>query len=238
MAGEEVPLEPVDRALGLTTALSFIAGIVDVVGFVALFGLFTSHFTGNFVVIGQEIITHSLRLIAELIAIPVFVLAAASTRLVVLYFEHRGRSGFRACLVLEMLMLIGCMSVGIAASPITDPAAVGSIIAAQFGVAAMAIQNAICRVIFPAHPPTTVMTINLTQISVDLVDMHRGVSGLSDMARSRFWRTAPVIGAFALGVIFGAYGYVFASFWCLIMPIVGLLAILVLASSPPVAKPA
>jgi hypothetical protein len=34
----------------------------------ALFGMFTSHFTGNFVVIGKEIVDHSLCLIAELIA--------------------------------------------------------------------------------------------------------------------------------------------------------------------------
>jgi uncharacterized membrane protein YoaK (UPF0700 family) len=236
MAGEEVPLKPEEPAFLLTTALSFIAGIVDVVGFVALFGLFTSHFTGNFVVIGQEIVTHSLRLIAELIAIPVFILVVALMRLVVLSFERRGLSGFRACLVLEILMLAGCMGMGLAASPITDPAALGSIAAAQFGVAAMAIQNAICRVIFPAHPPTTVMTINLTQASVDLVDMNLGVPGLSDAARVRFWRTAPVIGTFALGVIFGAYGYLFLSFWCLAVPMAGLLVILAAASEP--ARPA
>ncbi len=230
MADDVVPLKPAERALGLTTALSFIAGIVDVVGFVALFGLFTSHFTGNFVVIGKEIVTHSLALIAELIAIPVFVLVVASMRLVVIACERRGMSGFRACLVLEILMLGGCMAVGVAASPITDPIAIGSIAAAELGVAAMAIQNAICRVIFPEHPPTTVMTINLTQASVDLVDMNRGVPGLSDLARARFYRTAPVIGTFALGVIFGAYAYLFASFWCLAVPIAGLLAILAFAS--------
>ena len=212
--------------------MSFIAGIVDVVGFVALFGLFTSHFTGNFVVIGEEIVTHSLRLIAELIAIPMFILVVASTRLLVLACERRGLSGFHASLVYEIAMLVGCMGVGIAASPITDPAAVGSIVAAQFGVAAMAVQNAICRVIFPLHPPTTVMTINLTQVSVDLVDKNRGVPGLSEEARARFNRTAPVICTFAVGVIVGAYGYLFASFWCLAIPIVGLLVILAFASGP------
>jgi uncharacterized membrane protein YoaK (UPF0700 family) len=237
MANEEVPLDPEDRALGLTTALSFIAGIVDVVGFVALFGLFTSHFTGNFVVIGQELLTHSVRLVAEIIAIPMFVLVAASTRLIVLYVERHRLSGFRACLLMEIAMLAGCMGVGIASSPITDPAAVGSIVAGQFGVAAMAIQNAICRIIFPGHPPTTVMTINLTQVSVDLVDMNRGVPGLSKAAANRFWRTAPVICTFALGVIFGAYGYFFASFWCLAVPIAGLLAILAFASSAQAVKP-
>ncbi len=230
MADEEVPLRPLEPALVLTMAMSFIAGMVDVVGFVALFGLFTSHFTGNFVVIGQEIVTHSLRLIAELIALPMFVIFAAATRLLVLYCERRGRSGFRACLALEIAMLVGCLSVGVASSPITDPAAVGSIVAGQFGVAAMAIQNAICRVIFPAHPPTTVMTINLTQVSVDLVDMNRGVPGLSNEARDRFNRTAPVIGTFAAGVIAGAYGYLFVSFWCLAIPIVGLIMIMTLAS--------
>jgi uncharacterized membrane protein YoaK (UPF0700 family) len=232
MAYDVVPLKPLSRALRLTLPFAFIAGMVDVVGFVALFGLFTSHFTGNFVVIGEEIVDHSLRLIAELIAIPVFVVVVAGTRLVVLYCEQRGRSGFRASLVLQIAMLAGCMAVGIAASPITDPAAVGSIVAAQLGVAAMAVQNAICRVIFPAHPPTTVMTINLTQVSVDLVDMNRGVPGLSEEARLRFDRTAPVIGMFCVGVVVGAYGYLLASFWCLALPIAGLLAILAAASGP------
>jgi len=230
MADDEVPLRPVEPALLLTTSLSFIAGMVDVVGFVALFGLFTSHFTGNFVVIGQEIVEHSLRLIAELIALPMFVIVAALTRLLVLYCERAGYSGFRACLIMETAMLVGCMGVGLAASPLIDPAAVGSVVAAQLGVAAMAIQNVICRVIFPAHPPTTVMTINLTQVSVDLVDMNRGVPGLSEEARARFDRTAPVIATFCVGVIVGAYGYLFASFWCLALPIAGLLAIMALAS--------
>jgi uncharacterized membrane protein YoaK (UPF0700 family) len=229
MAGEEVPLNPLKQALLLTMAMSFIAGTVDVVGFVALFGLFTSHFTGNFVVIGEEIVTHSLRLIAQLIALPLFVLVVALTRLLVLACERQGRSGFRACLALQTALLAACMSVGIAASPITDPAAVGAILAAQLGVAAMAIQNTICKVVFPAHPPTTVMTMNLTQVSVDLVDMNRGVPGLSEEARARFNRMAPVVAAFCAGVIVGAFGYLFLSFWCLAIPIGGLVAIMALA---------
>ena len=55
----ELPLMPLSRALRLTIPLAFIAGIVDVVGFVSLFGMFTSHFTGNFVVVEKEIVDHS-----------------------------------------------------------------------------------------------------------------------------------------------------------------------------------
>ena len=35
--------------------LGFIGGYVDTLGFVALFGLFTAHVTGNFVLIGSEL---------------------------------------------------------------------------------------------------------------------------------------------------------------------------------------
>jgi uncharacterized membrane protein YoaK (UPF0700 family) len=232
MTYDVVPLQPLSRALRLTLPLAFIAGVVDVVGFVALFGLFTSHFTGNFVVIGKEIVDHSLRLIAELIAIPVFLGVVAFTRLVVLHLERAGRSAFRACLLIQTMLLAGCMLAGVAASPITDPAAAASILAAQLGVAAMAVQNAYCRLIFPDHAPTTVMTINTTQASIDFVDMNRGVPGVSDLAKERFDRTAPIILAFIVGVIFGAYGYLLFSFWCLAIPVAGLLAIMTFAAGP------
>ena len=43
------------RLLVASLALGFIGGYVDTVGFVALFGLFTAHVTGNFVLIGAEL---------------------------------------------------------------------------------------------------------------------------------------------------------------------------------------
>lgn len=235
MADVQVPKEPLSRALGLTTALALIAGIVDVIGFVALFGLFTSHFTGNFVVIGQEIVEHSLRLVAQLIALPMFVIVAAGTRLLVLYCEKTSHSPFRVCLMLQVVLLAGCMLTGIAAAPISDPAALGSIVAAQLGVSAMAVQNAVCRLIFAAHPPSTVMTMNLSQVSIDLVDMFRGIPGVSDAARDRFDRTTPVIFAFCAGVVIGAYGYLLVSFWTLALPIAGLIVLVALAgkATPP-----
>lgn len=225
MAAYEVPREPLANALRLTLPLAFIAGVVDVVGFVALFGLFTSHFTGNFVIIGQEIVQHSLRLIAELIAIPVFLIVIGLCRLFAVRYEHQGRSPFCAFLLIQALLLATCMAIGIAASPISGPADPASIVAAQFGVAAMAVQNAYARLILPCHPSTTVMTVNTSQTAIDFVDMYRGVPGLSEVARDRFKHTAPVVLSFVVGVIAGAYGYLFLSFWCLVVPVAGLLVL-------------
>ena len=183
----------------------FFAGVVDVVGFVSLFGMFTSHFTGNFVVIGKEIVDHSLCLIAELIALPVFVVVVAATRLVALRYERNDRSPLRALLLIQTALLAACMLMGVAASPVTNAAATSAILASQLGIAAMAVQNAYGRLVFHAHAPTTVMTTNTTQAAIDFVDMYRGVPGLSEQARDRFERTAPIILAFVAGVVAGAY---------------------------------
>jgi uncharacterized membrane protein YoaK (UPF0700 family) len=62
-------------------ALAFVAGFVDTCGFVALFGLFSAHVTGNFVLLGASLIRPHAGVIAKLLALPVFMAAVAGTRL-------------------------------------------------------------------------------------------------------------------------------------------------------------
>jgi uncharacterized membrane protein YoaK (UPF0700 family) len=46
-------IKPSDLTLGV--GLGLLAGYIDTSAFVALFGLFTAHVTGNFVLIGSEL---------------------------------------------------------------------------------------------------------------------------------------------------------------------------------------
>ena len=64
---------PITRPGRVAALLSFVAGYVDTVGFIALFGLFTAHVTGNFVLIGASFVAGTDGgVIAKLLALPVF----------------------------------------------------------------------------------------------------------------------------------------------------------------------
>jgi uncharacterized membrane protein YoaK (UPF0700 family) len=204
------------------TLLAFVAGFVDTCGFVALFGLFTAHVTGNLVLIGAAIVAHHGGLIAKLLALPVFVLTVALSRYLSHQLQDRERNPAAYLLGLQLLFLLAFLACGVATAPIDDADAPLAILTGMLAVTAMAIQNAASRTAFQMHTPTTVMTGNMTQIVIDLVDIGLG-RGLPD-ARLRIKKMAPAILAFAVGAMAGALSYTTAGFWCLILPI-GVLAI-------------
>ena len=82
---------------------------------------------------------------------------------------------------------------------------------------AMAIQNAASRLTFPSLAPTTVMTGNVNQMVIDLVDLASG-RGTAE-ARGRLVKMLPAVAAFAVGALAGALGYVAVGFLCLVAPI-------------------
>jgi uncharacterized membrane protein YoaK (UPF0700 family) len=216
------------KVVFVTGLLSFVAGFVDVVGFVALMGLFTAHVTGNFVLIGAELIAESTTgVLGKLLALPVFILFVASTRLAVLAFERNGRSPVRPLLGAEVVLLTAFLAIGLAARPIASPDAPLAILSGMAGVAAMAVQNAKARLVFGNQAPTTIMTGNTTQAVIDVVDL--ALPGARDRSavRSRLARMLPGIATFAIGAIAGALGFAAYSFWCLLAPIVALVVLIV-----------
>ena len=119
----------------------------------------------------------------------------------------------------QMVFLVLFLLAGVAAAPITAADAPLAILAGMLGVTAMAIQNAASRTAFATLAPTTVMTGNVTQIVIDLVDLARaGTAG--DEARGRLRKMGPAVAAFAVGALADAIGHAQWGFWCLAVPIV------------------
>ena len=159
------------RAVFATATLSFVGGFVDVVGFIALFGLFTAHVTGNFIMLGLEMVHATKLAIAKLLAVPIFIVMVALTRLFVLHYEKKGESPWREMLLAQVTLLACFMIAGGMTTPHEDPNDLGPVVAGLLGVAAMAVQNAGSRLILANHGPTTMMTGNTTQAVIDLVDL-------------------------------------------------------------------
>lgn len=211
------------RPATLAIGLAFVAGYVDAVGFIALFGLFTAHVTGNFILIGAALSGSGVGLAAKLAALPVFILSVALTRIAVLALGE-GRA-LRPLLIVQALLLGGFLALGLMAAPATDPDAGPVIAAGLAGVMAMGVQNALGRLILADLAPTTIMTGNTTQIIIDLVDRWRGDAEARLAARRRLAKMTPAVLVFAIGAVAGGFALAAWSFWCLGVPIAVLVAL-------------
>ena len=86
------------------TVLSMIAGAVDVIGFLALGGLFTAHITGNLVILAAHYITGSFGEIAPLLSAPVCVVVLGV--ITVMFIRKPTPFTRRALLVIQALSII------------------------------------------------------------------------------------------------------------------------------------
>ena len=206
------------RQLLTSSALGFTAGYVDTVGFVALFGLFTAHVTGNFVLIGSELAHPTHGVLIKFLAFPAFIAAVAMSRMLALYADRRWNSAARPLLALQVLLLAACMLSGWRAQPIVDASAPWVLATGVLGAAAMGVQNAAGRLAFSNLTPTTVMTGNVTQLVIDVVDLARGAA--DDALRGRIQKFLWPVLAFGAGAICGAFIFLQISLWALALPLI------------------
>ncbi|ENH6342747.1 DUF1275 domain-containing protein, partial [Burkholderia vietnamiensis] len=205
-----------DHVAGEDVMLASIAGYVDTLGFVALFGLFTAHVTGNFILIGSGIAGVGQGLVIKWLAFPAFIAGIVAARLL----DHRMRvrgHGPRACSLYAMqaILLTGFMLAGVAASPIASADAPATILCGLLGAAAMGVQNAHGRLTARSVVANTVMTGNVTQAVIDAFDWLVPIAAPAEReaARARLRRTLPPVAGFALGAGAGATAYLYAGFW-------------------------
>ena len=220
---------------GKSNILSFTGGFVDVVSFVALFGLFANHMTGNIVMIGVSVSNSSNGLVSKLLAIPVFIITVAATRLVITHYGSQSRRLIILLYMVQASFLTLFMLSGWHASPILNPDNWLALLTGIFAVMAMGIQNAQSRLIEPGQVPTTIMTGNMTQAVIDFVDIVTKNPVTANDAAKRFAIYGPAIVAFMIGAIAGAFLYKYWYFACLFVPI---LALIYLATTHPKVLPA
>jgi uncharacterized membrane protein YoaK (UPF0700 family) len=204
----------------LPLVLSTTAGAVDVIGFLTLGGLFTSHITGNLVIVVAHYLTGRFGQIGPLLSVPMFITVLGL--ITAIFADKETRRTRRILLVLQAVLLIAFLGVGVEFGPFANPDAGTALFVGMLGVAAMATQNALIKLALPGSPSTAVMTTNTTQLAVDLAIVVRSRHDPDKLARSRHRVRLifPSIVGFVVGCAAAAFLEVGCGLWALLLPVV------------------
>jgi uncharacterized membrane protein YoaK (UPF0700 family) len=212
--------------------LSAIAGYVDTLSFVSLFGLFTAHVTGNFVLIGGGVAGYGQGVFLKLMAFPAFIAGVVLSSLVI-----RARNpetpmhGASMLYAMQAALLLAFCIAGVDLGRQFSADSGSVVVCGMIGACAMGVQNAHSRLIARPGVPNTVMTGNVTQVILDLLDFFSPrVSADAKLAsRARVAKMLPAIVAFGLGAIAGALAYRTVGFLALLLPVAGVTSLAIRA---------
>ena len=206
----------------LPAVLSTTAGAVDVIGFLALGGLFTAHITGNVVIVAAHYVTGGFSQIGPLLAVPVFMAVMGLVTLASGAIARAGSPPLRQLLWLQTALLSGFLLLGVGFGRFDNADSSMAVLAGMLGVAAMATQNVLVKLALKGVPSTAVMTTNITQLTVDLATLARSRGDPDELAkaRSRARMTFACIAGFVGGCAAGAALEVRFGLWALALPVV------------------
>jgi uncharacterized membrane protein YoaK (UPF0700 family) len=201
----------VGQELKISVALSFVSGFIDTVGFMALFGLFTAHVTGNLVLAGASFLNHNAigNVISKLVMLPVYIAGVVFCSYLIKY----KRASLSNLVFAEAVFIICFILAGVTFlenTPVSSNAVIS--FTASFAVIGMSIQNTYMRKLLNQYAPNTVMTGNLTQFSINLFDLFvyfilKDQWSKKDSIKpafESFKKVTSVLWGFLLGCFFGA----------------------------------
>jgi len=206
----------------LPAVLSTTAGAVDVIGFLALGGLFTAHITGNVVIVAAHYVTGGFSQIGPLLAVPVFMAVMGLVTLASGAIARAGSPPLRQLLWLQTALLSGFLLLGVGFGCFDNADSSMAVLAGMLGVAAMATQNVLGKLALKGAPSTAVMTTNITQLTVDLVTLARRRGNADELAKAgrRARMTFACVIGFVVGCAAGAALEVKFGLWALALPVV------------------
>lgn len=183
----------------VTLLLAAVAGYCDTVTFVAADSIFSAHVTGNFIVFAYQIIKGSdSQVWIKLLTFPVFIIA------VIIGGQIASRALNRhKILLLEgiVLLISGAAAIAFVHVPRLDWVGYSVV---MLVVLAMGLQNAFGKLFAKeTYGPTTMMTGNVTQASLDLGSII--TSGFKDILTWESLKKQSItIGGFLIGCLLGA----------------------------------
>ncbi|HEX7669708.1 MAG TPA: YoaK family protein [Polyangiaceae bacterium] len=195
--------------------LSSVAGYVDTAAFLTLFGLYPAHLTGDLVAIGAGIARATpIGLAARIAVVPFFMFSVVAAAVVARAFRRHNVAPVAPLLGLMTVALSAFLVAGVLLGPFNDgPDNWAVILTGCPAIAAMGIQNTIMREIYGRLCPTTMMTGNLTQFTMDLAQLglskfegnadHRARTARE--ARRRMVKFGVPIAAFLTGAVLSGW---------------------------------
>jgi len=203
--------------------------MVDLIGFLSL-GIFTAHVTGNIVVIGALIVRHNRINPAQILAVPIFILSVAVTWLIAKAWGRRGTGLMRPLLLIQFLLITCLLIFSVITKPSADPHGVMATIAAMIAVAAMGCQFALLRLTLSVAPSTAVMTGNLTNAVLAIMESRSQEQPLIADSSRRLRAALHLLVGFFLGCVIATSALMYLGDWAWSLPAV--LAAVAVALNP------
>lgn len=198
----------------VTLLLAMIAGYCDTVTFVAADSIFSAHVTGNFIVFAYQLIKGSdVHAWIKLLTFPVFIIAVITGGRIVLKSANHYTILFWEGVI---LVLSGMATYTFGYLEIFSQWTIYTI--AMATVFAMGLQNAFGKLYAKeTHGPTTMMTGNVTQASLDLGNMIKNGTKDPEVLLS-FKKQVGTIMGFLTGCFLGAIAGKYFGLGTLIVP--------------------
>jgi uncharacterized membrane protein YoaK (UPF0700 family) len=203
----------------LPPLLSVIAGMVDLTGFLTLGNIFTAHVTGNLVLAAAAAVRGGPLNLAQAIAIPVFIAAVGATWLIAQASHKHGPALARLLLVVQFVLIAAVLTFSVVTRPSTDPHGLMAGIAVMIAVSAMACQYALLRLALPQVVSTAVMTGNLTNATLTIMEIFSKRGSLDPTDAKRLTCSLLLLVGFLIGCLIAAAAVSVLADWAWSLPL-------------------
>lgn len=209
---------PASLELRLPPLLSVIVGLVDVLGFFMLGRIFAAHVTGNLIVATAVAAQGEAPSFAQILAIPVFMLAVAAMWLLAWLSRRRGERLVRLLLGLQFVLLAGLFVFAVTTNTSANPNGLAAGIAVMIAISAMACQFVLFRLAIPQSISTAIMTGGLTDMVLYALDWLSPNRRLMDDERDRLKRSFKLLLGFAIGCVAAGMAIPTMGDWAWVLP--------------------